>query len=53
MHLSRRELLGIGALSSAAFFLPVQPLFADAVRNRLLTSQLPKPFQSPLTVPRY
>jgi FtsP/CotA-like multicopper oxidase with cupredoxin domain len=51
MHLSRRELLGIGALSSAAFFLPVQPLFAEAVRNRLPTSQLPKPFQSPLTVP--
>jgi FtsP/CotA-like multicopper oxidase with cupredoxin domain len=51
MHLSRRELLGIGALSSAAFFLPVQPLFADAARDRLPTSRLPAPFQNPLTVP--
>src|SRR5690349_5572357 len=51
MHLSRRELLGIGLLSSAALFLPAQPLFADAVRDRLPTSRLPRPFQNPLTVP--
>ena len=51
MHLSRRELLGLGMLSSAAFLIPAQPLFADAVRDRLPTSRLPAPFQNPLTLP--
>jgi spore coat protein A, manganese oxidase len=51
MFLSRRELLGAGLLSGAALLLPAQPLFAQAVRDRLPESRLPAPFQNPLTIP--
>ena len=51
MRLSRRDLLGVGVLGTAAFFIPAQPLLAQAARNRLPESRLPAPFQQPLTVP--
>ena len=51
MRLSRRDLLGVGVLGTAAFFIPAQPLLAQAARNRLPESRLPAPFQQPLTIP--
>jgi spore coat protein A, manganese oxidase len=51
MQLSRRDLLGVGVLGAAAFFIPAEPLLAQAARNRLPESRLPAPFQGPLTVP--
>ena len=51
MQLSRRDVLGVGVLGAAAFFIPAQPLLAQAARNRLPESRLPAPFQQELTVP--
>jgi FtsP/CotA-like multicopper oxidase with cupredoxin domain len=51
MQLSRRDLLGVGVLGAAAFFIPAEPLLAKAARRRLPESRLPAPFQRELTVP--
>jgi hypothetical protein len=47
VFLSRRELLSVGVLVGAAFFLPAQPLFAASARDRLPESRLPRSFADP------
>ena len=53
MHLSRRELLKLGAFGSAALLLPAERVARTeiALQNRIATSRLPAPFSVPLTVP--
>jgi spore coat protein A len=53
MHLSRRELLKLGAFGSAALLLPAERVARTeiALQNRIASSRLPAPFSVPLTVP--
>lgn len=53
MKLTRREMLKLSLLGSAALFLPVQRAAQTqiSIRNRLPESALPKPFRTPFTVP--
>src|SRR5215210_2755938 len=53
MELTRREALKLGMLGSAALLLPLEKgaRTASSIRNRLRPSELPKPFQVPLTIP--
>jgi spore coat protein A, manganese oxidase len=51
--LSRREMIKLGVLGSAALILPVERTARTelAIRNRLTESQIPKPFQVPFATP--
>jgi spore coat protein A, manganese oxidase len=52
-RISRRDMLKLGLLGGAALMLPLERTARteSSINNRLVESQLPKPFQVPFAVP--
>ena len=51
MDLTRRDLVKLGALGSAAMAVPMMRVASAAITDRLPESALPQPFTTPFTVP--
>ena len=51
MNPTRRDLIKVGALGSAALAIPAIRVASATSQNRLAQSKLPRPFTAPLTIP--